>query len=117
MIAGAAFGRRVAAVHEAVDEHIAPRPRCFAIFEQRVQMRQLRMHAAVAAQAHQVQAVPARVLHRFEQHRILEELARRDHQVDARDVHVDHAAGADVQVAHFAVAHLSFRQPDNGPEV
>ena len=41
-----------------------------------------------------------------------EELARRDHQIDARHVHVDHAAGADIQMAHFAIAHLSVRQPD-----
>ena len=35
-----------------------------------------------------------------------------DHQVEARDVHVHDAAGADVQVADFAVAHLAFGQSD-----
>ena len=41
-----------------------------------------------------------------------EEFAVLDHQIDARDVHVHDAAGADVEVADFAVAHLAFGQPD-----
>ena len=40
-------------------------PCCFAIFEQRVEVRQQGMHAAIAAQAQQVQPVRARVLHAF----------------------------------------------------
>ncbi len=75
-------------------------------------MRQQRMHAAVAAQSHQVQAMRFGVLHRREQHRILEEFARGDHPIDARDIHINDAAGADVQMAHFAVAHLAFGQAD-----
>ena len=43
---------------------------------------------------------------------MLEELAARDQRVDARDVHLHHAPRADVQVAHFAVAHLPIRQAD-----
>ena len=65
------------------------------------------MHAAVAEQAHQVQAARARMLHRGQQRGIAEELARRDHVIDARHVHVDDAARADVQMADFAVAHLA----------
>ena len=52
------------------------------------------------------------MLHRREQRRVLEELARRDHVVDARHVHVDHAPRADVQMPHFAIAHLAVRQSD-----
>ncbi len=63
----------------------------------------------------QVQVARAAPLHRLEQQRLLEKFAVRDHQVDARDVHVDDAARAHVHVAHFAVAHLSFGQADERP--
>ena len=39
-----------------------------------------------------------------------EELAILDHQIDARDVHVHNAPGADVQMPDFAVAHLPLGQ-------
>ncbi len=71
------------------------------------------MDAAVAAETHQVQPVTgAGVMHGGEQHGVRVELAVRDHVVDASDVHVDHAAGADVEMAHFAVAHLAIGQAD-----
>ena len=41
-----------------------------------------------------------------------EELAVLDHQLDAGAVHVHDAAGADVEVADFAVAHLPVGQAD-----
>ncbi len=75
---GAAFGRRVAAVHEAVDKHVL-HALLLGHFEQRVEMREQGMHAAVAAQAHQMQAMRLGVLHGSQQHRIVEELARGDH--------------------------------------
>ena len=40
------------------------------------------------------------------------ELAVLDHQIDSRDVHVNDAAGTDVEMADFAVAHLAFGQAD-----
>ncbi len=40
------------------------------------------------------------------------EFAGSDHRVDARDVHLHDAAGADVEVADFAVAHLPVGQSD-----
>ena len=43
---------------------------------------------------------------------ILLEFAGSDLRVDARDVHLHDAACADVQVAHFAVAHLPVGQSD-----
>ena len=46
---------------------------------------------------------------------MLEQLAVLDHQVDAGDIHVDDASGADVQVPDFAVAHLPVRQSDEAP--
>ncbi len=44
-----------------------------------------------------------------------EEFAILDHQVDARDVHVNDAAGADVEMPDFAVAHLPLGQADERP--
>ena len=52
------------------------------------------------------------VLHGTEQDWIIEKLARGDHFVEASDVHVDDTSGANVQVAHFAVAHLPFGKAD-----
>ena len=49
---------------------------------------------------------------RRDQHRIGGELAGRDRVVDARVVLVDDAAGADVEVPDFRVAHLALGQPD-----
>ena len=57
----------------------------------------------------------ARMLHRREQHRMLEEIPVLDHQINARDVHVHNAPRANVEVPHFAVPHLPFRQSDIRP--
>ena len=37
-----------------------------------------------------------------------------DQKIDARDVHVNDSACADVHVAYFAVAHLAFGEADEG---
>ncbi len=71
------------------------------------------MHAAIAAQAHQVQAMRARVAHGFQEHGLLVELAGRDHHVQARDIHLNDTPGADVQVADLGVTHLPFGQADS----
>ncbi len=68
------------------------------------------MDAAVATQAHEVQPVSASLLHEIEQHGVLKELAGGDHQIDARDVHVNDAARADIEVPHLAITHLAFGQ-------
>src|SRR5579872_1826658 len=57
----------------------------------------------------------ARVLHGFEQHRVLEQIAVLDHQIDARDVHMHDAARADVQMPDLAVPHLPLREADERP--
>ena len=74
----------------------------------------VRVHTAVAEQADEVQPPPVdpRLLHRLQQRRMLEQFAILDHQIDTRNVHVHDAPGADVQMSHFAVAHLSVRQSD-----
>jgi hypothetical protein len=50
------------------------------------------------------------MLHGFQQHRMREEFAILDHQVDTSNIHVNDPAGANIEMANFAVAHLSFRQ-------
>src|SRR5438874_3417587 len=72
----------------------------------------LGMYAAVAQQAHQVKAGLAALLHRRGQDGVSKELTGPDHQLDARDVHVDDAPAANIQMADFAIAHLSFGQSD-----
>src|SRR5271156_2010619 len=54
----------------------------------------------------------ARMLHGGEQHRMLKEFTILDHQVNAGDVHVNDAPGADIEMPDFAVAHLPLGQPD-----
>jgi len=43
---------------------------------------------------------------------MLKEFSVLNHQVDARDIHVNDAAGADIEMADFAIAHLAFGQSD-----
>src|SRR5579871_625816 len=54
----------------------------------------------------------AGVLHRAEQDGIAVELARGDHGVDARHVHLDNAPRSNIQVADFAISHLAVGKPD-----
>ena len=70
------------------------------------------VHAAVGQQAHKVQR-RTRLLRSFDG--LVDDLVFADgaitaRQVDARELLVHHAAGADVQVPHFGVAHLPGRQ-------
>src|SRR6185312_6071056 len=114
-VAETALGRRVAAVHDAVDENFL---HAFALrhFEHGVHVSELGVHAAIAAQSHDVEAVAfAGVLHQIEQQRVAEDRAGSNHGVDTGDVHLHHAAGPDIEVADFAVPHLSFRQTDRQP--
>ncbi len=68
------------------------------------------MHPAIAQQAEKMQIARAAAFHRLDKQRLHEKLLVRNHQIDARDVHVNDPARAHVHVAHFAVAHLSLRQ-------
>ncbi len=109
----AAVWRRVAAVHEAVNEDALD----FLLlghFEQREEVLDVRVHAAVAQESDEVQLVLAAALHRLLKERHVLQLFVGDQKIDARDVHVNDSAGADVHVAYFAVAHLAFGQADVG---
>jgi hypothetical protein len=79
--------------------------------EQRIQMGLLRMDAAIGEQSEQVELATGglRMFHRREQDGVGEEVTLLDHQVDARNVHVDDAPGPNVQVSYLTVPHLSGR--------
>src|SRR5882762_5254198 len=107
----AAVRRRVAAIHEAVNQDVLD----FLLlghFQQCEQMIDVRVHAAIAEQAHQMQSTLAATLHGLLEKRHVLHLLVGDEQVDAGDVHVYDAAGADVEVADFTIAHLAFRKAD-----
>ena len=78
-------------------------------------MLDVRMHPAVAYQAQQMQLPLASALHRAEQKLVLKKRAAAEGCIDPRDVHQDDAPGSNIQVPHFAVAHLPFRQPYGRP--
>ena len=80
-------------------------------------MRLLRVHTAIGDQSEKMQAAVTgpSVLHGVKQHGMLKELAVLDHQVDTSDVHVNDAACTDIQMADFAIAHLSLGEADEGP--
>ena len=77
-------------------------------------MIEVRMDAAVAHQAEQVELARAAAFHGFEKQRLERKLAGGDELIDSRAVHVDDAAGADIQVADLAIAHLSDGKVDGG---
>jgi len=74
------------------------------------QMIDVRMHPAVAHQAHQVELALAAALHRPEQKLVVKERAGAEGLIDARDIHQHHTSGSHIQVPHFAIAHLPFGQ-------
>ena len=108
------FRRRVAPVHKAMHENafhfvFARHP------QQRVQMLDMRMHSAVAHQSQQMQLMRPRPLHRVQQQRLPREFAAGDQRLDPRRIHVHHAPRANIQMPHFAVAHLPRRQSHRRP--
>ena len=74
----------------------------------------IRVHAAIGKQSEEMQpaATGARILHGREQNGVRKEFAILNHQLDAGTVHVHDASGTDVEMADFAVAHLSVGQAD-----
>ena len=76
----------------------------------------LRVHSTIRHQPEQMQATAAGagVLHRRDQGGVGEQLSILNHQIDAGDIHVHDAPCSDVEMAHFTVAHLPFRQSDEG---
>ena len=82
--------------------------------EQRAQVVDVRVDAAVRHEPEQVHVSPAllRAPERRDERLVLEEAAVGDRAVDALEVLVEHAARADRQMADLGVAHLPGGQPD-----
>ena len=72
------------------------------------------MDAAIAYKTEQVELTRASAFYGFEKPRLERKLAGGDELIDARAVHVDDAASADIQVADFAIAHLSDGKANGG---
>ena len=113
---GAQRRRRVAAVEEAVygdGRHLEPYPELDAGQQVPVE----RVHAAGAQEADEVQRTAGlpEVRPQLHQGPELVEPAGADALGDAHEVLRHHAAGAEVQVADLAVAHLPLGEPDPEP--
>src|SRR6185369_4963558 len=112
-VAGGRLRRRVAPVEERVP-HDAVEAAALGRLTHGVGVFQRGVDVARAGQPHEVQR-PARALggvDRLADDRVRVESAVLDAEVDADDVLVDDAPGAQVQVADLAVAHLSVGQAD-----
>ena len=107
----AGIRRHVAAVEQAVHVHFF-KAVALGHLQQAVEVPGVRMHTAGRHQANQVQRgiVLLAILHRGQQRLVFKEHAILDVLGDLHQHLVDHAARADVGVAHLAVAHLPVRQ-------
>ena len=106
-------GRGVAAVEEGVDEDALDAV-LLGHLQQGEEVMDVGMDPAIADQPEQMELLGVGALHRAQEQLVAEEFARGDGQVNAGDVHIDDAAGADVEMADFAVAHLPLGQADVG---
>jgi hypothetical protein len=72
------------------------------------------MHLAIRKKSHQVQGFPSvpGAINCREQELVAEKLSGGNIVINPRHIHPDHAACADVQMAHFGIAHHSTRQTD-----
>ena len=106
--------RDVAPVGERVDVGAVLHPVALRQLEQRLQVRDVRVHAAVRDEPEQMHVRVARVgaLEDAGERRVLEERAVLDRLVDPLEVLEEHAARADRQMADLGVAHLAGREPD-----
>ena len=84
----------------------------FCKLEQGKKMKIVRMYAAVRQQSHHMKLRSIRLYmrYRFKESSILEEILVTNRFMDARQVLVDDASSPNVQMSHFGVSHLSWRQ-------
>src|SRR5262249_6823517 len=107
-----AVRRRVAAVHETVNENVL----YFLLLrqlQQREKVLDMGVDAAVAEQTEKMKLALAAALHRLLKKRDFAEGFVGDQNVNFGDVHTDDAAGADIHVADFTVTHLPFGKADS----
>ncbi len=111
--AGAALGRDVAAVEEAVDENLF-HAACLCHVEHRKDVLEVTVHTAGGEKSHHMQrfSICLGILDRLDVDRVFKELAGTDLLGDLRQDLEDDAARADVGVADLGIAHLSLGQTD-----
>ena len=104
---------RVAAVHEAVEAHLAQTVAARQL-EQREHMVDMRVYAAIGQQAENMQGgvKPLALVDRAHERLVGEKVAVLDGLGDAGQLLIDDTARADVGVADLGVAHLPVRQTD-----
>ena len=109
-------GGDVSAVHKAVDVRLGNTV-LFRHFQQRVQVGNVTMDAAVRQKSPQVQLLAGLlgVLHRLQQGGIFKEVAVLDGLGDLGQILIDDAPRAHVEVSDFGVAHLPVGEPDGEP--
>ncbi len=112
-IVHAALRRRVTAVQEAVHIYVG-QPLLLRHLQQRIQMCDVAVHAAVRQQAVQMQisACLLHVLHGVKKLGILEEIPILNLLGDAGEILVNDAPGAHIHMADLGVSHLSVRKTD-----
>ena len=103
----------VAAVHEGVNEDLVE-PLLRSHAEELIHVVEGGVHATVGGQAHQVKFLPAgfHVVENGGNLRVLQQFVLAACDVDLNQVLVHHAAGTQVHVPHFGVAHLPVGQAD-----
>ena len=108
-----AAGRRgVAAIGDGVDEDVG-HARVVRGFDERDEVILVAVHAAIGDEAEQMEARAfAPCAKACLEHRVAGEVAFGHRFIDAREILVNDAAGAEIEVADFGVAHLAFRQAD-----
>ncbi len=113
-VLGCRVRRDVPPVGERVDPRAVRHAFPLRELEQRLDVLDVRVHAAVRNETQQMHVSPAllRAPERGDERLVLVEAAVGDRSVDALEVLVEHAAGSDREVADLRVAHLSRRQPD-----
>ena len=103
-----ALRRHIAAVEERVDVDLGD-ALLLRHLEQRVEVTLVAVHAARGDEAHEMNraALFLGILHDRDERLVLEEIAVLDVARDARELLVDEAAGADIRVTDFRVAHVT----------
>jgi hypothetical protein len=104
-------GRGIAAIGDGVDHEVFDAGGLGGI-AQRGEVILMRMHTAIADEAEKVEALAFGLLEGFDQHGHGGEFAIADAFVDAGEVLIHHAAGTEIEMADFTIAHLAVWQAD-----
>jgi len=81
---------------------------------ERNQVRVMAVHATIRDQPEKMKSMAPRRGERFLGDMVASDLTIRDCLIDAGQVLINDSTGAQIEMAYFRVAHLSFRQTDIG---